>query len=518
MSQVAHPKSPSIAAATRTDSAAVRSGVNVAGYLRTESGVGQASRGYVQALRSLGVPISLRDLSCLSGNRAQDENLTEFDKRLPYDTNLICADIEPLFGLIGELGDAFFDRYNVGIWAWELPRFPEKWYDRFAYYDEIWVATSFIANVLSPISPIPIVRIPPVLAAAEGSREAGRARLGAADDETVFLFVFDVNSHLARKNPFAAIEAFKQAFRPSDSARLVLKCVNGASDREGFAKLTSMDAGARIEIHNGYCPAAHVHDLMAACDVYVSLHRSEGTGLTITDAMSLGKPVIATGWSGNMDFMSVSNSFPVRYELVELQESCGPYKKGETWAEPSVAHAAEMMRQAFIDRALAAKLGAAAKKDLAAAASEEAVAKLIEQRLKAIGDRKRLKEYRSENQSRYFGYRAMITHLQDTVHRVTPPGAVVAVVSKGDTELVDHPGRTAWHFPQAESGVYAGHYPSDSSAAITHLEALRAKGAQFLVIPESSGWWLDHYREFASHLDGRYSRIHADEQCIVYRL
>src|SRR4051794_9738747 len=113
MSQTAYSESASATAATTVDSIRPSSGVNVAGYFRTESGVGQAGRGYVQALRSLGVPVSLRDLSCLSGNRAQDESLNQFDSRLPYDTNLICADIEPLFGLIGELGNAFFERYNV---------------------------------------------------------------------------------------------------------------------------------------------------------------------------------------------------------------------------------------------------------------------------------------------------------------------------------------------------------------------------------------------------------------------
>src|SRR3712207_2650205 len=116
---------------------------------------------------------------------------------------------------------------------------------------------------------------------------------------------------------------------------------------------------------------------MAACDAYVSLHRSEGTGLTITDAMALGKPVIATSWSGNMDFMDVSNGFPVRYELVELQRNVGPYRAGETWAEPSVEHAAEMMRLVFEGREEARSRGRAAKREIEANYSEEGVADLI---------------------------------------------------------------------------------------------------------------------------------------------
>ena len=92
----------------------------------------------------------------------------------------------------------------------------------------------------------------------------------------------------------------------------MIKCVNGDADPQGMAKMCDATQGARIDIYDGYWSAGQIHDVMAACDAYVSLHRSEGTGLTITDALALGKPVIATGWSGNMDFMNVSNSFPVQ--------------------------------------------------------------------------------------------------------------------------------------------------------------------------------------------------------------
>src|SRR5262249_33966906 len=200
----------------------------------------------------------------------------------------------------------------------------------------------------APVAPIPVVRIPPVLTmGTAGSREEGRRRLGVSSDEFVFLFVFDFHSHFARKNPLAVIEAFRAVFTPSDLVRLVIKCVNGSSDPSDLTAMRALALGHRIFIHDGYWPAEELRDLMAACDAYVSLHRSEGTGMTISEAMALGKPVIATGWSGNMDFMNVTNSFPVRYELVELSENIGPYQAGETWAEPSIEHAAELMRLVF---------------------------------------------------------------------------------------------------------------------------------------------------------------------------
>jgi len=147
-------------------------GVNVAGYLRTESGVGAAVRGYVRALRTLGAPLALCDISDLQTNRSDDRTLGSQNDTHHYRTNLVCADVELHYAIMAHLGEAFFlDHYNVGIWAWELPRFPEKWHDRFAFYDEIWVATSFIANALAPASPIPVVRVPPVLTVREPGGE-----------------------------------------------------------------------------------------------------------------------------------------------------------------------------------------------------------------------------------------------------------------------------------------------------------------------------------------------------------
>jgi glycosyltransferase involved in cell wall biosynthesis len=132
--------------------------------------------------------------------------------------------------------------------------------------------------------------------------------------------MFDVHSHLARKNPLAVIEAFSTRVSPSEPVRLILKCVNAESDPTGFATLLDRASGAAIDIHSGYISTDAIRSLMSSCDAYVSLHRSEGIGLTIADAMGLGKPVIATGWSGNTDFMDVSNAFPVGYSSSRSRE------------------------------------------------------------------------------------------------------------------------------------------------------------------------------------------------------
>ena len=370
-------------------------GANFCGYLRTESGVGGSARGYIRALKRTGLSLALLDISDLQTNRSQDDEIRQFHAEHPFDVNLICADVELHYSILSHFGEDFFkDRYNVGLWAWELPRFPKKWFDRFAYYDEIWVPSAFIADSLSSISPIPVIRMPPALTLpATGSRECGRQRLNLSDDEFLFLFAFDFHSHIERKNPAAAIAAFRRAFSPGDPARLVLKCVNGDSNPQGFRQLQQLARGAQIEICDGYWTAEEIRDLTAACDAYLSLHRSEGLGLTITDAMASGKPVIATGWSGNTDFMNVNNSYPVRCELVHIDQSVGPYSAGETWAEPSIEHAAECMRAVYEDRASASARGRAAQRDIETLYSESAVAQRISQRLETIGFRRRWPQF-----------------------------------------------------------------------------------------------------------------------------
>lgn len=501
--------------ASKTNSCA---GINLCGYLRDESGWGAAGRGYVRALRKLDIPLALVDVSDLSSNRSQDGTLRHFDDALPYDLNLVCVDPSQHYALLGAHGPEFFEgRYSIGAWAWELPRYPEKWRDRFAFYDEIWVTTSFVANALAPVSPVPVVRIPPVLEPqAYGSRARGRERLAVHDDEFVFLFIFDFHSHLARKNPLAAIAAFKQAFAPGERARLVIKCVNAGADPQGLAKMRDAAQRARIDIHDGYWSTDELRDVMAACDAYVSLHRSEGTGLTITDALAHGKPVIATGWSGNMDFMNVSNSFPVRYELVEIQESVGPYPAGEIWAQPSVDDAAQWMRYVFENRATARARGARARRDIQENFSETAIAALIADRLDAIEQRRNHKAFQAKTWAAYSEYRQLALQIRDSICRVVPPTATLMVVSKGDDQLLDLGGCTAWHFPQTEDGIYLGYHPADSTFAIEHLESLRAKGGDYLLFPRTAFWWLDHYAEFDEWLRARYRRIWEHQDCIVF--
>jgi len=254
------------------------------------------------------------------------------------------------------------------------------------------------------------------------------------------------------------------------------------------------------------------------------MHRSEGIGLTISDAMALGKPVIATGWSGNMDFMNTSNSYPVRYDLIKIKEDIGPYAAGEMWAEPSTDHAAKLIRHVFGNRQEARERGQAARRDIEANYSEECLAKAIETRLTVIANRCLVSDGRINhaNGSKSLNpvrYQQLVTHIQDSVRISIPPDATVIVVSKGDEDLLKLDGRQGWHFPRTEDGRYAGYYPADSVQAIAHLERLRILGGEFLLFPKTALWWLDHYVEFRQYLESHY-RIIAQEQdtCLIFEL
>lgn len=494
-------------------------GINVWGFLRDESGWGAAVRGYVRAFRRLGMPLALRDLSDLSSNRSADTSLGIVDDSSLYNVNLVCVDPSRQVAAIGEEGFGFFEgRYNIGAWAWELPTFPSRWYDRFAFYDEIWATTSFVADAFATISPIPVVHLPPVLTPpALGSRERGRALLRAGDD-FVFLFTFDFHSHVERKNPLGVVLGFRRAFDVNEPVRLVLKTVNAESDPAARDELSANSDDQQIQLLDGYWTAQAMRDLMAGCDAYVSLHRSEGTGLTITDAMAHGKPTIATDWSGNTDFTTVANSFPVRYELTTLAQSVGPYEQGATWAEPSRDHAAELMRQVYEDRDFAAQLGARAQRDIWLRYSEEAVATQIEQRLRAIASRATLSSLRREMRTFADAYAALAAAVRRSVETLTPPGSRILVVSRGDRRLLVFSDRSGSHFPQEMDGTYAGYHPPDSDWAIAHLQELHELGAEYLLFPGTARWWLDYYAGLRHHLDETCELVLGDDSCVLYRL
>jgi hypothetical protein len=344
--------------------------------------------------------------------------------------------------------------------------------------------------------------------------------LEVAPDEQLFFFMFDFHSYFERKNPLAVVEAFKQAFAPTENARLVVKCLNSHTDERALRRMQDAARGHRVQILTEYVSRDKVTQFLAACDVYVSLHRSEGIGLTMGEAMALGKPVIATAWSGNVDFMDISNSFPVSFDLVAIEQDVGPYRAGQMWAHPSVEHAAAIMRQIFDTPEIGHARGDAGRQHVRRHFSPERVAGVIAERLSIIEERRRVVPPRTRltAPTSRWSNRDLVGELREVLITRVPPDATVAVVSRGDPELVRIDGRVGWHFPRTEDGTYAGYYPADSATAIAHLEGLRAKGAEYLLVPATSEWWLEYYIDFRAHLDRHHQLVVASDVGTLYRL
>ncbi len=359
-------------------------GVNVVGYLSAELGVGEAARQVVSALDAGGVPV-LPVHSALPSLSRQEHQFTHVDQRdARFPVNLICVNADMLPDFAARAGRHFFaGRYSIGLWFWEVSRFREEWQGSFGLVDEIWAPTAHVAEALTPVSPIPVVtmRIP---VAMEPVAPRSRADLGLPEG-FLFLFAFDYLSVFERKNPLALVEAFSRAFAPGEGPSLVLKCINGEHDPAAHERL--LDAAAeREDIHvvDRYLSPGEKDALTNACDCYVSLHRSEGFGLGMAEAMYLGKPVIATGYSGNLDFMTDENSLLVDFSLKPIGSGSPPYPAEAEWAEPSVEHAAALMRLVVDDPDAAAALGARAAADIRRTHSPLMVGELMNERLEHL--------------------------------------------------------------------------------------------------------------------------------------
>jgi glycosyltransferase involved in cell wall biosynthesis/2-polyprenyl-3-methyl-5-hydroxy-6-metoxy-1,4-benzoquinol methylase len=326
-------------------SSGLSNGVNIVGYLRAELGVGEAARLLTTAVEAAGIPHSTINYG-VTRSRTQHAFEPRGDGRAEYDINILCvnADQTPIFAR--EAGPRFFEgRYTAGYWFWELEQFPESMHDAFDYVDEVWTATRFVADGVRAPGRRPVYTIPPPLAVPQCARDITRQTLDLPPG-FLFLYVFDFFSVVERKNPLGLIEAFQRAFRPDEGPILVIKTINGESR---LSALEQVRAAARdradILVIDRYYSHAEKNSLLGLCDCYVSLHRSEGLGLTIAEAMALEKPVIATAYSGNLDFMTPENSYLVDYVKREVPDGCLPYPKGTPWAEPDLDQAASYMRR-----------------------------------------------------------------------------------------------------------------------------------------------------------------------------
>jgi hypothetical protein len=348
-------------------------GWNMIGYFSAELGVGEAGRRLADMMTNTGRPIEFVGLNA-AHSRQKHRIRHEISDQVRFRNSIIAVNADQTHRAVEMSGLAQHPRgRRIGYWFWELEDFPKIWMKSFDLLDEVWCASEFVRDSLQTVSPIPIslVRLP-IEDLAFRSR-ISRAEVGLSDDFT-FLFTYDFNSVLKRKNPLDVVEAYCKAFGPSDGARLVLKSINGHLNPSQLALVRyHTQFRSDISVQDGYFPYEKVQAQIEHADCFVSLHRSEGFGLNIASAIAAGRPVIATSYSGNMTFTPVDYPYLVPYTKVQVGPGADPYPKEAYWAQPEIDFAANLMRQVFDNPGVAAREAATARSSLLESHSLKAV-------------------------------------------------------------------------------------------------------------------------------------------------
>ncbi len=357
-------------------------GVNVAGYVSAESGMGEATRCSIRALRRAGIPVVLNNV--IGRQRTADASFTDFTEQNPHPFNLIHLNADNMAWFAADHGSAYFHHhYSIGYWFWELETFRPDWVPAFDYVDEVWVASEHSRKAIGRDAPVPVVHMPLGLSEPVAGPFT-RAHFGLPETAFVCLFAFDVSSQMERKNPFGAVRAFRWAGLDHDEAVLVLKFTNGHFDRDAVRRLAEAAAGLNVIMLDGAMDRPELNALMQVSDCCLSLHRAEGFGLTIAEHMLMGKPAVATAYAGNLDFMTPDVSCLVDSRPVSIPRNYGPYFRGYVWAEPDVEQAGAYLRQLARDPARARAIGERGRAWVRQVLSPARSARLMRSRLERI--------------------------------------------------------------------------------------------------------------------------------------
>ena len=369
------------------------------GPISIKSGLGTAARGYVDALSLLDIDLEVIDTSAaLYPNRL---GYIEHPSSKP-DITIIHQNADAIGNLFKFLDKSILDdTYVVGIWVYELLAFREKWREAFAAVDEVWTPSAFCAESIATVAPsgFPIKIVPHVVPIKELNETYDRKYFGVPNESFVFLCSFDASSSIERKNPASCLKAFREAFAGNPSAFLVLKYHSAAGYGDEVRALRREFEASNVLFMDIMLTHEQSDALKGIADCAISPHRSEGFGLNIAEMMALGKPVIVTGYSGNMQFCNCENSLLIPYSLTEVTPDAGPYPRGALWADPHHDELVSAMRRVASSTELAANIGAAAKKTVAQVLSTEAVAHAISDNLSFITS-----NWKSLNETLYCGW------------------------------------------------------------------------------------------------------------------
>lgn len=325
-------------------------GVNLIGDIRVDTGLGQSMRYVSDILDKAGVDNLIYNYYVPPGYNMTDHSCDcKIADRLKYNVNIFHINASEMAVGFMELGREFWDgHYNIGFWVWEMQEFPKEWMPAFSLVDEIWTPSDFVSDIFRKYTDKPVYTVPfPVSAHTDWQYD--RRYFNLPSDRFLYMMMYDGGSGMPRKNPGAVLKSYKKAFDKDrrDVALVVKLKENSDSDIEYIKKEMS---GYEVYFIDRSLSRIEVNSLIKCVDVYVSLHRSEGFGLTCAEAMVVGTPVIATDWSATTQFMDKSSACMVDYRLVSLDKDMLPFKKGYKWAEADTDCAAGFMKRLVDDK------------------------------------------------------------------------------------------------------------------------------------------------------------------------
>ena len=325
-------------------------GINYIGVIRGEIGLSQSCRLIAKAINASNIDFSIINFNQMSAIRQSDHSWDHKIVEVPkFNVNVFHLNPPELALAYISFGNDFWEsKYNIGFWLWELQDFPEDWLPSLKLVDELWTPSEFVSEAFRKITDKPVITMSyPIEVITDDSMN--REYFGLPKNKFLFLTMYDCNSTIERKNPIGAIKAFKNAFPPSDDRVGIIIKVNNPQEKDLKLIRSMLTEYSNVYIIAKTVSKIEVNSLIKCADVFVSLHRAEGYGLPIAEAMTLGIPSIATNWSANTDYMSEDNSCLVSYELVSIETDCSMYKKGSSWAEPNLNDASNFMTKLIND-------------------------------------------------------------------------------------------------------------------------------------------------------------------------
>lgn len=360
-------------------------GINVLGYLTSEKGVGEMGRSNLRVVEAAAIP-HVANLIVDTGSHNLETLPPAFSTDNPYAINLVAVNADQLPHVMKTRRPYFKNRFTIGYWAWELSEFPKEWRPAFDCVDEVWTLSEFARDSIAASSPVPVRAVHCSLDVNFQPRQTfARSAFGIPDDLFVFLFYFDFHSFIERKNPVGLVQAFRSAFGSRQDVQLLIKSSHSREHLDELQLLQRAAGEANVRVFDEVLSRDAKFGLMMAADCYVSLHRSEGFGLTIAEAMWCGKPTIATDYSGNRDFMTAETSYPVPYRLVGIDRDHGPYRVGQKWAQPDLSYASDVMRHVEANREQAAEMGRRARARVSKVLSPVTIGSTVLRRLDELG-------------------------------------------------------------------------------------------------------------------------------------